>query len=195
MNKTPGDIIILHKSTYTHDHMPYWSWDMLHYGCNCYFSFWPIFCPFTPLTAWKVKISKKRKKHLKISSFYTREPKIMIICYTVLEIWCATDVIVIFSFWAIFCSFTPLTARKMKISKKMKKNPGDTIILHKWTKNNDYRQHRSWDMVRDGCNYFSFWAIFSPFIPLTVQKTKISKNWKKPPRDIIISHKCTKNYD
>ena len=31
-------------------------------GCNCYFSFWVIFCPFTPLTAQKMKIKKKWKK-------------------------------------------------------------------------------------------------------------------------------------
>ena len=28
-------------------------------GCNCDFSFWAIFCPFTPLTAQKIKIFKK----------------------------------------------------------------------------------------------------------------------------------------
>ena len=29
-------------------------------GCNCYFSFWAIFCPFTTLIAQKIKISKKK---------------------------------------------------------------------------------------------------------------------------------------
>ena len=33
-----------------------------------------------------------------------------------------------------FLPYYPLTVRKMKIS-KMKKSPGDIIILHKWTKN------------------------------------------------------------
>ena len=36
----------------------------------------------------------------------------------------------------------------------------------------------SLDMVHDGCNYFSFWAIFCPFTPVTAQKMKISKNEK-----------------
>ena len=31
-------------------------------GCNCCFSFWAIFCPFVPLTAPKIKISKNGKK-------------------------------------------------------------------------------------------------------------------------------------
>ena len=34
--------------------------------------------------------------------------------------------------------------------------------------------------------FLSFWAIFCPFTPLTIQKIK---------RDIIILHKCTKNHD
>ena len=42
-----GDIIILHTCTKTHVHMLYCSWDMACDGCNCYFSLWAIFCPFT----------------------------------------------------------------------------------------------------------------------------------------------------
>ena len=84
--KTPRDIIILHKCTKNHDHMLYCSWDMKHDGCNCYFSFWAIFCPSTPL-----KISKKWKKHLEVSSIYTCVPKIMIRWFIVPEKWCTTD--------------------------------------------------------------------------------------------------------
>ena len=50
-------------------------------------------------------------------------------------------------------------------------------------------------MVCDGCNYFSFWAIFCPFTSLTAQKTKIFKKMKKNPGDITILHMCTYNYD
>ena len=32
-------------------------------GFNCYFSFWAIFCPFTPLTAPKNQNLKKMKKN------------------------------------------------------------------------------------------------------------------------------------
>ena len=42
--------------------MQYCYWDMVHDGCN-YFSFWAIFCPFTPLTAQEIKISKKQNKN------------------------------------------------------------------------------------------------------------------------------------
>ena len=34
-------------------------------------------------------------------------------------------------------------------------------------------------MEYNGCNYFSFWAIFCAFPLLTKQDMKISKNWKK----------------
>ena len=59
--------------------------------CNYYFSFWVIFCSFTPLAAQKIKILKKWKKHLEILSFYICVPKIMIRRCTVPHIWCATD--------------------------------------------------------------------------------------------------------
>ena len=48
MKKTPGDIIILHMCNKNQDHMLYCSWDMAHDRCNFHFSFWTIFCPFTP---------------------------------------------------------------------------------------------------------------------------------------------------
>ena len=47
-----------------------------------FLSCWAIFYPFTPLKAWKIKISKSWKNILEIS-FYTHAPKIMIICHTV----------------------------------------------------------------------------------------------------------------
>ena len=47
MNKTYRDMIILHKCTKNHNHMLCCSWDMTHDRCNCYFSYWAIFCPYT----------------------------------------------------------------------------------------------------------------------------------------------------
>ena len=63
----------------------------------------------------------------------------MIICYTVPEIWCVRDVIVIFHF-GLFFPFLPSNSPKkenFKNMKKEKKTPGD-IILHKCTKNDDH---------------------------------------------------------
>ena len=98
-----------------------------------------------------------------------------------------------FSFWAVCCPFISLTARKIKLQKKMKKTPGDIIILHKCTKNHDHMLYCSWGMAHDRCNcYFSLSAIFCPFT--TAQKIKIKKKkMNKAPGDIIILHMCTKN--
>ena len=101
LKKAPGDFIISHISTINDNHMMYGSWDVECGGQN-FLSFWTIFCPFTPLTTWKMKILKKWKSFLEISSFYNSGPKIMIICFTVPEIWCVADVIVIFNFWLFF---------------------------------------------------------------------------------------------
>ena len=49
-----------------------------------FFSFWDIFCLFTPLTTHKIKTFKKYPP-LEIS-FHTSAPKIMIIGYSVPEI-------------------------------------------------------------------------------------------------------------
>ena len=89
MKKTTGDII-LHMGTKNYDQMMYGSWNMVCDRCN-YFSFWAIFYPFTPLTAQKIKILKKWKKSLEISSFYIRVPKIMIRWCMVPEICCTMD--------------------------------------------------------------------------------------------------------
>ena len=118
MKKMLADIIIIHKRTKTRDHMLYCYWDMVRDRCNCYFWFWPIFCPFTPLTAWKTKIKKKKKK---------KSPGDIIILHKCTKnhdymLYHSWDMVhdgchCYFSFWAIFCHFTPLTARKIKISK------------------------------------------------------------------------------
>ena len=67
-----------------------------------------LFFAFYPCNSLKNEnVLKMKKKHLKISSFYTSVPKIMIISYTVPEIWCVTDVIVTFHFGLFFTPLTP----------------------------------------------------------------------------------------
>ena len=82
-----------------------------------------------------------------------------------------------FSFCTSFCPFTPLTCLKNENLKKMKKTPGDIIILHQCTKNHNHKLYCSWDMVHDRCNcHFSFWTIFALLPPTpTASKMKISK--------------------
>ena len=178
MKNMLGDIIILHMCTINDNHMIYGSRDMEHDRQN-FLSFWTIFCPFTPLTTQKIKILKKWKKHLEILSFYTSVPKIMIICYTVPEIWCMTDAIVIFHF-RLFFALLPHNSPKNENFTKMKKTHGDITILHKCTKNHDHMLHCSWDKALDRCNcYFSFWAFFAFSCPFTLSKfQKWKNNWR-----------------
>ena len=68
----------------------------------------------------------------------------------------------------------------------MKKTPGDIIILHLPTTNDNHMMYGSWDMVLNRQNLFSFWTILCPF-------TEKSKFWKKTPGDIISLHLCTIN--
>ena len=78
-----------------------------------------------------------------------------------------------------FLHFYALNNTKNQNFEKLKKTPGDIIILHKCIKNHDHVLYFSWDMVHDRCNYFSFWAIFCPFSPKKQNFTKMKKNpWR-----------------
>ena len=84
-------------------------------------------------------------------------------------------------FWAIFCPFTPLRTQKIKMLKKWKKTPGDIIILHKCTINDNHMMHGSPDIQ---CNriFCRFGLFFCPFTQLTTQKIRILKNEKNNQR-------------
>ena len=103
--KKPGDTIILNKCTINYNSMMYDSWDM-EWDRQNFLSFWTISWPFIAPTP-KIKILKQWKKTLEISSFYSSAPKIMIICYTVHDIWPVTELIFIFHFKTIACPFKP----------------------------------------------------------------------------------------
>ena len=137
---------------------------------NCYFSFWALHFSFTPLTAQKWKFQKNEKTNKLGDTFilHKRAKNHDHMLYCSLDLACdGCNCYFFLGGGAIICPFTPLTARKMKISNKWKKNPGDIIILHKCTKKYDHILYCSQDMARDRCNYFSFWAIFCPFTPVT----------------------------
>ena len=90
-----------------------------------------------------------------------------------------------------FLPFYPPNSPKNENFKKMKKTPRDVIILHKCTKNYDQIVYCSWDAARDISNYLSFWAIFSPFTPLTCPKNENCKKMKeKKHLGISLSYTC-----
>ena len=87
------------------------------------------------------------------------------------EIWSATDRI-FFVILDIFCPFPPPPPSpnipKNQNFEKLKKTPGDIIILHKCAKKHDHMLYCSLDMACNKYNcYSSFWATFCPFTPLT----------------------------
>ena len=97
-------------------------------------SLWAIFLSFDPPNNLKNQNFEKMKKHLiMLLSFYTGISQIMIILCMVPEIWSTTDII-FFS----FCPFTLLTNQKIKILKKKLRNPGDIIISHRCTINDNH---------------------------------------------------------
>ena len=110
-----GDII-LHKCTKNHDHMLYCSWNMACDEYNCYFSFWAIFCPFSPITVQKFKISKKRKNAWRYHHFAQVYEKswsygILFLRY---DVWCMQLLFFILGY------FLPFYPEKWKFAWKMK---------------------------------------------------------------------------
>ena len=130
---------------------------------------------------------------LEISSFYTCVPKITIIWCTVPEIRSETD--------KKFCHFgpffallpPPLMIPNIKILKKMKKMPGDIILLYIHV-HNKWRSCDIWFLKYkvQQTEIFDIWGHFFPFSTLITWKIKIL-TLKKTPQDIIILHICTTN--
>ena len=109
MKKSPGHIIILQNCTKNHDHMLYCSWDMVCDRCNRSFSFWAIFRPFIPLTAREMKIFDTRGDIIILQQCAKNHDDILYCSWNMARDTCNCY----FPFWAIFCSFTPLTAQKI----------------------------------------------------------------------------------
>ena len=125
--------------TKNHNHMMYGSWEYrVRQRIFCHFG--PF---FAPLTICKIKILKKWKKQLEILLVYTSVPQIddNHIWYRDMECnrqnFLAFWTVFFFGILDCFLLFYPLTTQKIKILKKLKKTPGDTIILHMCTKNLD----------------------------------------------------------
>ena len=177
MKTTAGDIIILHMCTKNHNYMRYSSRDT-EWVRQKNLSFWVIFCPFTPLTTWKTKILKKMKK----VSFYTSVPKIMIICYMLLEIWSARHNFLLF--WIIFCPFIALYWPWKKIVKKPRRYYPFTHVYHKW------KSYDAWFLRYKGTRdrVFSYLGPFFALWPPNNPKNQIFEKMENTPGDIIILH-------
>ena len=87
-----------------------------------------------------------------------------------------------------FLLFYPPLDLEIQNFEKVKKLPEDIIILQMCNINDSHMTYGSWDTECDRENFLSFCTIFCPFIPLTTQKIKILKKWKKHLEIIIILH-------
>ena len=84
-------------------------------------------------------------------------------------------------FWGHFLPFSPLKTWKIKIL-TLKKTPGDIIILHICTINDNHMMYGSGDMDHNRHNFLSFWTISFPFYPHMDpenQNFQQKKKWKK----------------
>ena len=127
-----------------------------------FLSFWAIFCSFTPLTTWKIKILKKWKTFLERSSFYACVPEMTMIWCMVPGIWITTGI-----FFLILDHYLPFyhpnkrEIQNFEKMKKKKKMPEDTI-LHKCTINDNRMIYGSWDMKRDRQIFFGLFFALLP---------------------------------
>ena len=94
-------------------------------------------------------------------------------------------------FFVILSHFLPFSWKSKFWKIEM---PGDSILLHMCTINENHMMYDSWNIRHDRQDFLSFWAIFYPSIHffLATIKIKISKI-EKTPGDIIMLHICTIN--
>ena len=103
----------------------------------------------------------------------------------------------VLSFWATFCSFTPVMISKIKTLKlwKTEKNTWRyccfTHVYHIWQSCDEW-------FLRYGVQWVERFVIldcFSPYYPAMDPKNQTFAKMKIIPDDIIILHKCTINYN
>ena len=126
-----------------------------------------------PLKTQKIKILKKWKKKsgdIIILHMCTRNNNHML--YHSWDVKCGEQNFL--SFWTVFCHFNP----KNQNLEKMKKKPGDIIILHKCTINDNQMMYGFWYIEHNRQISLPFWTIFCPFAHLTTQNIKILKKLK-----------------
>ena len=96
----------------------------------------------------------------------------------------------------IFCHldrslpFYPPNNPKNQNFEKMKKESGDSIILHMCNINDNQIMYGSWDIEHDRQIFLSFWTLFLPFYPPNNPKYQNFEKTKKTPGDIILQM-CT----
>ena len=166
--------IILHMCTKNHNHTRYSSWDME--WDRLFGHFGPFFCtltPHPPNNPENQNFEKLKKASGDVIILNLRNKKHNHMIYSYSEMKCDAH--------NFFCHFRPFSALlphywpgKLKFAKK---TPGDIILLHMCTINQDHKMYDSWGIKCKRQSFLSFWAIFCP-LTLTTQKSKFWKNKK-----------------
>ena len=167
--KIAGDIIILHMCTKNHNHMRYSSWDM---EWDNFFAVYLL--PNNPENQNFEKM-KKASGDVIILNLCNKKHDHMMYAYSDMECLHRHNFL---SFQAIFCSFAPLLTPEIKICNKCKKSPGDIILLHMCTINQDHMMYGSWDMKFNRQNFFVILGNFLSFYPPNTLKNENIKNVK-----------------
>ena len=123
-----------------------------------------IFCTFTPLISWKIKILKKWKKawrHYHFTHVYHKWQSYDVWFLRYRVKW--TELFVILDHFLLF--YPPQKTQKIKILKKWRKMPGD-IIICKCPINDNHMMYGSWHMKCEGQFFFFFFVILDHFLRL-----------------------------
>ena len=142
-----------------------------------FLSFWTIFCIFPPYGLRKSKFWKNEKNIWRYYHFTNVDHK-----WQSYDVWFLryggrqTEIFVILGH---FLHFYSSNNQKNENLKKMKKAPGNIIILQMWIINDNHMMYSSWHMELDRQNFFVILDSFFPFTFLTIQKSKLLKKWKK----------------
>ena len=178
----PKITIILHMCTKNHNHMMYGCWDTEWDRQNC-LSFCVIFCPFSPLNTWKIKILKLKKT-----------PGDIVILYTYLHHkWQSHDVWFLryepwhTEFFVILDCFLPFyhpDNPKNQNFEKLKKTCGDIIVLYMCTINDNqmmyYCMYYTWDIEFNRQIFFViFFVILDCFLPFYPPNNPKYENFEK----------------
>ena len=96
-----------------------------------------------------------------------------------------------FSFWAIFCPFTPPSPHPNNPdNQNVEKAPGDIIILNKCTINDNHKIYGSWDIKCTRQNVFVILGHYLPYYPFNSLKNENFKKMKKKQVEISSFYIC-----
>ena len=161
--------------------MLYCSWDTACHGCNCCFSFWTIFCPFTPNSQKHENFKKIKKNTLRYHHFTQVYQKSWLYAILFLR-YDMSQMSLLFFILGNFLPFYPPNSSKNENFKTMKKKMWryhhfTQVYQKSWLYAVLFLRYGIWRMQL----LFFILGYFLPFYPLTDQKMKIPKKWNKHP--------------